>query len=758
MKQKRQQIVSLPLLDTVRPVPDDNGGKDGQLKSVVMATYGLSLEQPDFFTQDFLPTLFGRNSFRGRGNATPATIERDLGEIYCGLVCDAHALAFGARPSLRIDVVPIARPRHHAKILLIHREHLIRLILTSANLTHEGYRRQREFAATLDFRPNGATGLPAHILIDAIEQWLDVLGNRATPSLRNTLESIIETALGWRKPAAAPKGHSLRVVFGGGARPLWKSLVESWPEGEPVLNWRICSPFWPRSTGGITPFEAIAEGLQQRRVSFAEASLELICPADAADDRGQPVFPFPLVRRLRQQNFPVRRGRIVAARLDALADEIPEKMAESNRPLHAKIVLLRGPRTVVAMIGSANFTGTGLGVGKGEANIEAGILLTCPADFISDDFWRPPIIENTAVNWANCAAGKLSVPATAEDDPVDWPDFLRRVELDLHPAITDEPSGRLHIEFEADEVDSFEILLDSNSPVDAPELIYQYSLVTDSQNTPRSIPVSPDHVGRLLIARTVIVRWGGAQDGTKFPINVSDTAKTVMPLSAGAQPDELQLLAQFHGRSGEDELFLQLEDRSRRPPDPPPGQAQDRTPSLELQSYLIREFIESLPGMRELLNKSIHSPRAFGQALRGDFSPIALAKRILQAFRSGRRSATATAFQFVELLRLVDELRNGAGSEVRGIRSVIDSGIDDLMKIIGAASGDDSFVKAWRDSHFDKYLRHSLRRPLVERFNEIRGGDLECGDKSPHSKRTDDFTTRSSFGSRQRCRANDRCR
>ena len=37
--------------------------------------------------------------------------------------------------------------------------------------------------------------------------------------------------------------------------------MEAWPDGEPLLDWCVCSPFWPDATGGETPFEVIARGL-----------------------------------------------------------------------------------------------------------------------------------------------------------------------------------------------------------------------------------------------------------------------------------------------------------------------------------------------------------------------------------------------------------------------------------------------------------------------------------------------------------------
>src|SRR4051812_23636246 len=54
------------LIDWIRP-----SDVDGPLVGAVLSTYGLSLDQPDFFGQDFLPTLLGLGGVRDRGYSSP---------------------------------------------------------------------------------------------------------------------------------------------------------------------------------------------------------------------------------------------------------------------------------------------------------------------------------------------------------------------------------------------------------------------------------------------------------------------------------------------------------------------------------------------------------------------------------------------------------------------------------------------------------------------------------------------------------------
>lgn len=694
------------LLDAVRPAE-----ADGPLRSAVLSTYGLSLDQPNFFEHDFLPTLLGLGGVRDRGYVAPVALERKLAESYCALICDAHALAEGARPSLRVDVIPIARPRHHAKIVLIHRKRLVRVIVSSANLTHDGYRSQREAAAVLDFRPDG--GLPSVILDDLVAGWLVAIGPAATIPLRAALANAVSAAAAW--PARHVKGPvpNVRVVHGGGPTALWRQLADAWPRGEPVLSWQICSPFWPGADSQTTPFEAIGEALRQRDASLDQTELEVICPADVAGDRARPVFPFALLRGLRERGFPVTRGRLVPARLETLDDEVPDRKAEGHRALHAKCVLLRGPETAVALLGSANFTNTGLGVSPG-ANIEAGVLLTCPVSMVRHSDWRPPLVEAGAVDWATCASHALTPPVAEPDDPIDWPAHLRRVDLDIHWGVGPDPAGTMHLTFVAEGFIPTTVLSSGDGADSEPRELVRFEACPELGGV-AAVPLDPAAVRRLLVRRTVRVQWGEPALSASFPINVLDAAKAGLPSVLGARPDEQQLLAYFHGRIGEDDLLALLEQRAQHAEGV--GAGANEGPPADLQNYLIREFVESLYGLEDTLKTALYSPRALESALLGEFSPAALGERVLTALRSGRRSATAAAFQFAELVRVVAGLPTGTGDvDQTAIAEVLQRAVDRLLGFVGQVAQMPAFAGSLRDSHFAAYVRASLPRGFAVRF------------------------------------------
>lgn len=717
------------LLDAVRPAE-----ADGPLRSAVLATYGLALDQPNFFEHDFLPTLLGLGGVRDRGYVAPVTLERKLAETYCALICDAHALAEGARPSLRVDVIPIARPRHHAKIVLIHRHRLVRVVVSSANLTHAGYRSQREAAAVMDFRPDG--GLPASILDGLVRGWLACLGDAVSDSLRSALVNAATAAASWpTRPANGPLPN-VQIVFDGGPVPLWRQLVDAWPRGEPVLSWRICSPFWPGADSRTTPFESIAGALREREASLDQTELELICPADVAGDRARPVFPFALLGGLRERGFPVTHGRIVPARLETLDDEVPDRKAEGQRALHAKWVLLRGPHMAVALLGSANFTNTGLGVVAG-ANIEAGVLITCPMGLIRDGDWRPPLVEAGEVDWATCASPSLVPPPAEPDDPVDWPTHLRRIDIDIDWGRGPDPAGTLQLSFVADSF-SPTAILDSGEEMGPASLeLARIDTFPEATNGAVTVPLDPAAVRGLLVRRTVRVRWGDPAKFAAYPINVLDAAKAGLPSVLGAWPDEQQLLAYFHGRIGEDDLLMLLEQRAEQLADGV-GAVGDGSPPADLQNYLIREFVECLYGLEDNLKAALYSPRALETALLGEFSPVALAERVLTALCAGRRSATAAAFQLTELVRVVAGLPLGTSEADQGaLAEVLQRSVDRLMGLVSQAGKLPSFVSALRDRHFAAYVGASLPREFAARLLEPAGASQSPIEEPPEESAHD---------------------
>jgi phosphatidylserine/phosphatidylglycerophosphate/cardiolipin synthase-like enzyme len=688
-----------PLMDWMRPLESD-----GALHSVLLSTYGLSLSDPPFFEQDFLPTLLGLGGVRDRGYSSPSNVERRLGQIYCGLVCDAHTLAQGGRPSLRVDVIPIGRQLHHAKVVLIHRERLVRLVIASANLTHEGFRRNREAAGVLDFHERSE--LTPSILADFASQWLVRLGSAATQDFHRALEEAVTTAQAW-KPARTGE-LTVRTLWGGGEVPLWRQVVEVWPQGELLREWQICSPFWPSPGEADTPFDVFRRELDARGANVTGAKLKLFALADVPGSRGRPCFPFPLVEQLAQRGFNPADATICPARLDALDTEVPDGKAEDQRPLHAKWIFLRGERISLLLLGSANFTRRGLGVLRNptDANVETGVLLSGPAKTLSTDSIVPPVAESGIVNWRDCRAESVATPQT-EIEMEPWPEFINGIELEVRweslPV-----AGTLRVRCSA--VADFSLAWERDD-----------ELVTLSVGAPSAegiltIDLDEAQIFALLVRRRVIVRWGEPIRHAFFPLNIASNSKPGLPAVLGQDPTEQDLLAYFHGRIDEEDLMNLLMERGRQKE--AGQQAALAPPGRELQNYVVREFLEGLYGMEDVLRDSTASPRIFEQALLGEFSPVRLANETQRAFASGRRTATATGFQLVELLRLVENLapRDQEKHEPNWFAATRERSLEQLLRIVGTAGVRAEFRESCDAPSFREFVQTVLKTETAARW------------------------------------------
>jgi hypothetical protein len=92
----------------------------------------------------------------------------------------------------------------------------------------------------------------------------------------------------------------------------------------------------------------------------------------------------------------------------------------------------------------------------------------------------------------------------------------------------------------------------------------------------------------------------------------------------------------------------------------------------------------------------------------GDFSLAAMAERVLHACQSGRRSPTAAAFQFSELLRVIATLDLSGRDDVVQLEAVRKAALDRILAIIRTAASSPSFRTACQDKDFRAYIEASL--------------------------------------------------
>jgi len=181
------------------------------------------------------------------------------------------------------------------------------------------------------------------------------------------------------------------------------------------------------------------------------------------------------------------------------------------------------------------------------------------------------------------------------------------------------------------------------------------------------------------------------------------------------------LLAYFHGRIGEDDLLILLDHKAKQLAQGFASGADD-SPPVDLQNYLIREFVESLFGLSATLRSAIYSHRALEITLLGEFSLIALADQVHIALKEGRRSPTAAAFQLSELLQVVVALPlESSEDDHKTLVNVQNRALERLLGLVSLAATMPSFAGVLRDPHFVSYVRASLPREIAAKFISIPG-------------------------------------
>lgn len=646
MKKKTLPTDDRKLMD--RLIPDPSVGR---LLGILATTYEM---QPEFIETDFLPTLFGLGAWDDRSWSSRIGLEKHLAELDAAVVL-MDARPYRGRPrSLRVDVQPVSLEPgriQHAKILLAIHEHAIRLTVGSANLTEPGYRRNREVVAVLT--ASATRPSEAQMILTALREMNPLLLPWLKSSARQLHKQAIQRLQEWTIADAAAEEW---FQWGGGDSPLWRQFIDRWPVTDRINRITIVSPFWSeeRDDGPVT---TLLTALRETLELGPDFELQLL--TEAAPDQMhtcKPKLPESF------QDFDARSLGIKAA-AHAVDPRVPPKEVglgddfTGTRDLHAKVVLFEGGETSLAYLGSANFTRHGWGflANSRQANVEAGLIIrrTGPQRVALRQLIPPTTGEPVPLNGA--AAGQLAISDQNQDEPV-WPSFLLEVllvpseqnpehldlQLVLTPAAIDGEWRITHLEIESTPCDT----LFSSNQLEPEEVIVR-------------LPLTEQSLSRILRDHEVRVIWWLNPAGRLFPVNVAQSAKSVLPVTPGSgQPDERSLLAYYQGRITWEDLFpdpqpdLTDKDRNDGTSDGQNGSAVDTS---RIQSYVIRDFVEALKGINDDLKRAAQStPACMRMSLLGSVSPVALAKRVLETADTGDRTPAASGFQLVEILGCLD--------------------------------------------------------------------------------------------------------
>ncbi len=302
--------------------------------------------------------------------------EANLGKAYAGVLVDRAQS--GVEHSMRWDVLPVRIPngKQHAKLSLLAWDNCVRVVISSANLTEQGYRSNQEVTIAVDSVPDG---IERTIVIDAIrflQSLIDFVpsvdgGSPQKERATAFLTQVAAHTKDWIKLPIDPSARQLLVAtlprnVQRAEEPrsaLAETLQACSKSCAPEEIW-IASPFFDVGNTEDVTTETLCKSLARgrtRSIYFAVPSLDL-----SGTEAPRLAAPKSLLHT--SKKF-----------VDQVAFEIlPRADVEGNeRPWHAKMLALRRYNDEsgysALMIGSSNFTKAGMGI-NGVANAEINLL------------------------------------------------------------------------------------------------------------------------------------------------------------------------------------------------------------------------------------------------------------------------------------------------------------------------------------------------------------------------------------------------
>jgi len=224
-------------------LPEDVDGTGcGHPRACLATTYTF---HAGFFESDLLPRFLGlRFDHTERERAFVIERERALGAVQATVLVDQEHVD-GSQSTLRWDQMPVDVPGgvQHAKVSVLMWERCVRLIVASANLTRQGYRRNREIAGVIDFF-DSVQSAPRSLGESVLDFFEDLLasgwvraGNEAQDRLVGAVGEIRRSLRAWRRmPADFTPRELPRVAFIAGL-PARPGRGQRSPLGQMITQW-----------------------------------------------------------------------------------------------------------------------------------------------------------------------------------------------------------------------------------------------------------------------------------------------------------------------------------------------------------------------------------------------------------------------------------------------------------------------------------------------------------------------------------------
>lgn len=281
----------------------------------------------------------------------------------------------------RYRQLPIRIPGgiQHSKLAILTWENVIRLIVTSANLTKAGYRTNREVFAVIDFFEH-AESAPSQILFDTLNFLERICSfadqyHPATEATQKCIDEIREKIRNWaitqnftprQKPSIkVASGHPAHQHFD--SKSVFEQILEFWGN-RPVDSIKIVTPF---TTQDAISTAEIFRQLRRLPIKPHAIGFFVIPEIEKREPEKKVLVSAPKDFIERWDELFGRNARVLP--IPKLVDKVDKR----SRELHAKAVIIENEKHTLLLIGSSNFTLRGMGIGN---------VLNCEFNLIFEDF------------------------------------------------------------------------------------------------------------------------------------------------------------------------------------------------------------------------------------------------------------------------------------------------------------------------------------------------------------------------------------
>ncbi len=567
--------------------------------------------------------------------------EEKLAQAICTTALVDQHYCKGKR-SLRWDLLSARVPGSilHAKISLLYWNHLIRIVVASANLTEDGYRRNQEVFGVLDYYPGGMAPLSC---LTSIVQFLRKAANHSqadsqtpAPALSrldvflNKVEQIPGT-WGIGAEVSGRNGIKVNTVLIESEIPdAFTGLNEIWPGNSPPVKTKVVSPFFDPSGDDNRPADALWQTMRRR----GEAHIEFYVTADEIPGEDSLFIHAPESLLFSQ---PENRKTV--------RTDFYKVALENNRPLHAKGIWLEDDRWAVYMIGSSNFTSAGLGLLK-KPNLEANLVYVVDKKRDRNSFKQ---LEQSFTK------GEL-INLNKE---LRWQPRIDQNE-DSSAGVLILPSAFGTATYDCDENQIGKIILTFNSSPPA-----GWTVKTDEDD--KSFYTEPDWIRSGAQKEVTVlwqkdrppsgfwVQWQGAGDHAWWPVNIASMNSLPPPEVLKDLPLEvlvnvLTSARPLHKVLGE---YLKRREKSNKADgiDRPIVNPHDKVDTSYYLLQKTRRVTWALNALRERLERPTATEESLNWRLRGPVGVMALAKALIKESNSKEEEAFLITELALELYR-----------------------------------------------------------------------------------------------------------